>query len=374
MLAVTGLALETLRSHIDGINQHLSASQKGNIQISLFNGLKANVVNGPPAALAGLATQLRKIKAESGKDQSKTPFGKRLPVFSLRFLPVGVPYHSHYLAGAAQQILSDLGSEGEWWQRKQLNFPIYNTEDGSDLRENKSNVSLVEELCELICTKPIHWVRATSYKKGITHVVDFGPGGNSGIGSLIAREQEGTGLRVVFASAGTAGRGNEEAYSSQSLRYESRWSEKFTPRLVRTQDGKIHLDTPMSRLLSKAPLMVAGMTPSTVQGGFVAATLNAGYHIELAGGGHYNEKALRAKVDEISKQFKTPGLAITLNSLYINRKSSLGSSAISRAHFCLIHRASMDLPISLGPANVPRRPACRGPLRCCRYSLHREGC
>lgn len=70
MLAVTGLALETLRSHIDGFNQHLSASQKGNIQISLFNGLKANVVNGPPAALAGLATQLRKIKAESGKDQS----------------------------------------------------------------------------------------------------------------------------------------------------------------------------------------------------------------------------------------------------------------------------------------------------------------
>jgi enoyl reductase-like protein len=80
------------------------------------------------------------------------------------------------------------------------------------------------------------------------------------------------------------------------------------------RDGKIHIDTPMSRLLRKPPLMVAGMTPSTVQSGFNIAVLNAGYHIELAGGGHYNPKALRSKVDEIVKGIK-PGLALTLNTL-----------------------------------------------------------
>ena len=52
-------------------------------------------------------------------------------------------------------------------------------------------------------------------------------------------------------------------------------------------DGEIHLDTPYSRLLGKPPIMVAGMTPSTVKAGFVSAVLDAGYHIELAGGGHY---------------------------------------------------------------------------------------
>jgi fatty acid synthase subunit alpha, fungi type len=63
--------------------------------------------------------------------------------------------------------------------------------------------------------------------------------------------------------------------------------------------------------------MVAGMTPSTVKGGFVSAVLSAGYHIELAGGGHYNAAALRAKISEI--QSKIPaGVGITLNSLYIN--------------------------------------------------------
>jgi len=82
-------------------------------------------------------------------------------------------------------------------------------------------------------------------------------------------------------------------------------------------DGTVHLDTPFSRLLGKPPIMVAGMTPTTVKAGFVSAVLSAGYHIELAGGGHYNPAALRAKVAEIQAQIPA-GVGITLNALYIN--------------------------------------------------------
>lgn len=57
-----------------------------------------------------------------------------------------------------------------------------------------------------------------------------------------------------------------------------------------------------------------------MQAGFVSAVLKAGYHVELAGGGHYNAKALRSKVDQISKIVDTPGVGITLNSLYINQR------------------------------------------------------
>lgn len=59
------------------------------------------------------------------------------------------------------------------------------------------------------------------------------------------------------------------------------------------------------------------MTPTTVKAGFVSAVLSAGYHVELAGGGHYNANALRSKVAEI--QAKIPaGVGLTLNALYIN--------------------------------------------------------
>lgn len=63
--------------------------------------------------------------------------------------------------------------------------------------------------------------------------------------------------------------------------------------------------------------MVAGMTPSTVKAGFVSAVLSAGYHVELAGGGHYNPSAVRSKVAEIQKAIPS-GVGLTLNSLYIN--------------------------------------------------------
>lgn len=61
-------------------------------------------------------------------------------------------------------------------------------------------------------------------------------------------------------------------------------------------------------------------TPCTVRAGFVSAVLAAGFHIELAGGGHYNAKALRNKVDEIQQLVNKPGVGVTLNSLYINQR------------------------------------------------------
>ena len=63
--------------------------------------------------------------------------------------------------------------------------------------------------------------------------------------------------------------------------------------------------------------MVAGMMPSTVKAGFVSAVLDASYHIELAGGGHYNAAALCPKIAE-SQKLIPAGVGITLNSLYIN--------------------------------------------------------
>ena len=45
--------------------------------------------------------------------------------------------------------------------------------------------------------------------------------------------------------------------------------------------------------------MVACTTPTTVKAGSVSTVLEAGYHVELAGGGHYSQATLHAKVAEI---------------------------------------------------------------------------
>ncbi|GAA6057216.1 hypothetical protein JCM3770_003265 [Rhodotorula araucariae] len=323
MLAVTGLELKTLEKKIAEANSHVKAEGRDEtVQISLYNGAKAFVVTGAPKDLVGLTDGLRKIRAPVGKDQSKVPHSKRLPVFSMRFLPINVPYHSHLLAGATEKAVAALAdADASFWQPASLQFAVYNTEDGSDMRTHAAP-SLLESIFTQIFTSPIYWQsKATNFPASATHAIDFGTGGASGIGSLCARNWEGRGIRVVMlGNRGTGVGAGKEAWGSGEVPVEHKWDDKFHPRLVRTSDGKVHLDTPFSRLLSKPPLMVGGMTPTTVKAGFVSAVLKAGYHIELAGGGHYNEKAVRAKVAEIQKLVGQPGIALTLNCLYINQR------------------------------------------------------
>ena len=49
-------------------------------------------------------------------------------MFYLRFLPVGVPYHSDYLKGMTEKVMQDLG--GELWDIKELAIPVYHIENG----------------------------------------------------------------------------------------------------------------------------------------------------------------------------------------------------------------------------------------------------
>jgi hypothetical protein len=58
---------------------------------------------------------------------------------------------------------------------------------GSDMRELKSSVT--RSLCDQIFTSLIHWPKATNFPETVTHAIDFGPSGLSGIGSLTARNQ-----------------------------------------------------------------------------------------------------------------------------------------------------------------------------------------
>ena len=73
--------------------------------MSLFSGPKTFVIS---KALFGLTTNLRKVRAQSRLDQSKMPFSQQKPVFSIRILIIGVPYHSEYLDGVTDTVAEGL--------------------------------------------------------------------------------------------------------------------------------------------------------------------------------------------------------------------------------------------------------------------------
>lgn len=313
MLSVTGLAESALEKFIKANNAHLAEGHK--VAISLFNGPRNFIVTGPPRSLFGLVGSLRTKRAETGADQTRVPFSKRKPVFTMRFLPVGVPYHSNYLAGATDKVYNIDYDGVEVWQPSEIKTEVRNTFNGSDLR--KLDGSLLRSICDQIFVQPIHWTQATDVPSTTTTCLDFGTGGLSGIGGLTARNLEGRGVRTIIVSGFHPN--SAELYDIVDVQREKRWIDSYTPKLIKTKSGEIRIDTPMSRMLGKPPICVAGMTPSTVQAGINAAVANAGYHIELAGGGQIRPNMLRKRVEEIQR-LTEPGQPLTLNCLYINQR------------------------------------------------------
>lgn len=321
MLSVRDLSRAALQEHINTTNHHLPEDR--HIAISLINSARNFVVTGPPISLYGLNLRLRKVKAPTGLDQTRIPFTERKVRFVNRFLPITSPFHSTYLIEATKHIEEDL--KDVKITAKDLGIPVFNTATGLDIREEEEE-NVVPVLVRMITQDPVNWEKATAFPNA-THVIDFGPGGISGLGVLTGRIKDGTGVRIILAGA-IDGTNTDVGYKTElfdrdeehAIKYAVDWVKEHGPKLVKTSAGQTFVDTKMSRLLGVPPVMVAGMTPCTVAWDFVAATMKAGYHIELAGGGYYNAKSMTEALTKIEKDIPA-GRGITVNLIYVNPRA-----------------------------------------------------
>ena len=321
MLSIRDLSRRVVQEHIDATNHHLPKDRQ--IGISLVNSARNFVVAGPPISLHGLNLRLRKVKAPTGLDQTRVPFTERKTRFVNRFLPITAPFHSPYLAEIYKDIEEDLRDIKI--SSESLGIAVYDTNTGEDLREDGAE-NIIPALIQMITQDRVNWERATVFPHA-THIIDFGPGGLSGLGVLTHRNKEGTGVRVILAGA-MDGSNIEVGYKPElfdrdeesAVKYAVDWVKEHGPKLVKTSVGQTFVDTKMSRLLGVPPIMVAGMTPCTVPWDFVAATMNAGYHIELAGGGYYDAKGMTEALTKIEKNIPA-GRGITVNLIYVNPRA-----------------------------------------------------
>ncbi|KAK6099024.1 fatty acid synthase alpha subunit Lsd1 [Batrachochytrium dendrobatidis] len=318
MLAVTGLQLCEIKKHVDATNSFLPADR--HISLALINGPRTVICTGLPQSLYGLNVALRKLKVQPGVDQSRIPYSERKIRFSSRFLPVMVPFHSNYLESVPAILKQDIETHSLEFNSAELTIPVFNTHTGEDVRKAES---IAMSLVKQICVQSVEWEKATN-QANITHVIDFGPGGISGVGGLTYRNKEGTGVHVILANnldvsgSELLDKSSLYNYDSKSVKYATNWGEKYRPRLVKiASTNEIHIDTPFSRLTAKPPVMVAAMTPTTANEQFVAAVINAGYHVELAGGGQHTEAYLRNRIQKIM-DLVPAGEGINLNILFLN--------------------------------------------------------
>ncbi|KAL6151409.1 hypothetical protein ACJQWK_10672 [Exserohilum turcicum] len=311
MLNVSGCDPKRLKKYIDEVNGFLDESQR--VSISLINGRMNFVVAGPTLSVCALARKLRRLKASPEEFQDKKPFSSRKPEFSLHFLPITSPFHTLHLKNTAPSVVAAL--ESVKLCPSMLRVPVYHTHTGQNLMESKVT-SIVPDLVEMILCQVNDWPSSTKFKAA-THAVDFGPGGPSGVGSLLSRNTEGTGLRVILAGLSestTPEFGDMAELLSAKPTFSANWAEKYSPRLIQTKGG-IQIRNKMTRLLGLPPLMVGGMTPTTTSWEFVSAIVSSGYHAELAAGGLHTAEDFTHAIKNLSSSIPS-GRGICINIIY----------------------------------------------------------
>jgi len=317
MISFANLPVNKIVEHIKATNQHLPEDRK--IHISLYNGPRSIVCSGHPQSLYGLNVTLRKLKAQANIDQNRIPYSQRKIRFSSRFLPISVPFHCDYLKDVNDIVMKDVERDNLTLGKGELAIPILSTETGEDLR---GHPQFTYELIKQICTLPVYWEKATSITNA-THILEFGPSG-AGVGLLTHRNKVGTGIQIILANSLESS--EKEVLSKDSLynrdpssiKYSMNWEKLFAPKLVKSaNNGKIYVETRFSRLLGKPPLMVGGMTPTTANENLVSACINAGYHIELAGGGQHSTQMIRDRIKKIMSKVPS-GEGITMNIMFLN--------------------------------------------------------
>ena len=323
MLSINGLSEKRIIPVVNKLNKYVEDPDR-KICISLINGRRMFVVTGDPKLLYALKMNLKEIQANPNESQARIPYSRRKPSFTMKFLSATIPAHNMILKTAVDLILADVNSMNITFPTRNLAISIYRNDNGMDMKEGNKADDLIESLVKQICILPVDWIRAT-YVPELTHILDFGPGGVSGVGSFIDKSNEGTGVQIILASTIKSSNANLKckmfAYTTElkDLPYGINWAKEFTPKLIRNADGNILMDTRYTRLTGHPPLLVGGMTPTTSNPEFVSAIVNAGYNVEIACGGLYSPEVLEKCIQEVSEKIPD-GEGILCNVIFLNQR------------------------------------------------------
>eukprot|EP00457_Paulinella_chromatophora_P000020 gb/GEZN01000020.1/.p1 GENE.gb/GEZN01000020.1/~~gb/GEZN01000020.1/.p1 ORF type:complete len:4355 (-),score=711.85 gb/GEZN01000020.1/:393-13055(-) len=336
MLSVRGLTFLTLQKMVDALNRPLMAEFQA--FISLRNAPTTCVVSGAVETLCKLRAQIQSIQANPNENSGRTLYNARKPNITCTFLPISVPFHSPVLAQAPALIRQDIARlRFALPSSKSLLVPVWGNDETCTNLQTDQN--LWETLIDSQCIHRVEWSRLTQHVvavKYISHVVDLGCGQTSGIGKLTRNGVEGTDVQVILGSvllskdptlcSRTVLFGKPEA-----LPFAESWVSKFSPivqlpvtegrRQVTPGEGKApegaKLVTRWTQVTGTPPVMVAGMTPCTAGALFCGAVSQAGYVVELAGGGQARPNIFRQTISDLTKLLPAGG-SITVNLLFLN--------------------------------------------------------
>ncbi|TPG33229.1 DUF1729 domain-containing protein [Mycobacterium hodleri] len=257
--------------------------------LSIRNGRRSVVITGTPEQLSRFELYCSKItEKEEAERKNKLRGGA---VFSPVFhgIQVEVGFHTPRLADAIDVV--------DGWGAKL----------GIDSE-------LLHHFAKAIYTEPFDWVEEVErlHESGARWIVDLGP--SDTITRVTAPVIRGLGVGIVPAAT-RAGQRNLFTVGA-APEVAPAWS-SYAPSVIKLPDGSVKLSTKFTRLTGRSPILLAGMTPTTVDAKIVAAAANAGHWAELAGGGQVTEPIFDERIAELTTLLE-PGRAVQFNTLFLD--------------------------------------------------------
>ncbi|QWC84843.1 DUF1729 domain-containing protein [Nocardioidaceae bacterium] len=299
MLAISGEDVAVVRELVAGV-----ATTEGDPAepitadtpvVSVVNGPRQVVVSGSATALARVRRAVEARAAVEAADIEAKRRGGRAFAPTLDAVATTVGFHHPAMTDAVDLAVT-------WANACEL--------DGD----------FIAQLARAILVDPVDWPADLADvvgedghpESGLRTVVDLGPGTLTA--DLTSRVLRGRGARVLPAATR---RGREQLFTpGATLPSVQDWSD-HAPRLIDRGDGTPVVDTAFTRLTGTSPVLLAGMTPTTVDPEIVAAAANAGHWAELAGGGQVTEEIFAANVARLGELLE-PGRTAQFNALYLD--------------------------------------------------------
>ncbi|QXQ15692.1 DUF1729 domain-containing protein [Skermania piniformis] len=291
MLAVSNADPAELQAVVDGLSLGADAvaDSAQAVVIGICNARRRVVLTGLPAQLDRVAAECERIAAEQNREREAKKRGGAVfaPVFE--FLSVDVGFHHPALADTVDLVAG-------WAEQCGL------------------DVEFAREMATRILVEPVDWVAAVdaATATGAHWILDLGPGDL--ITRLTRATVRGRGVGIVPVATRDGQRALLTPGAAPEI--EPAWSD-FAPRAVVLPDGRTVTETAFTRLTGRSPILLAGMTPTTVDAKIVAAAANAGHWAELAGGGQVTEQIFTDRIAEL-RTLLEPGRAIQFNSLFLD--------------------------------------------------------
>jgi fatty acid synthase len=257
--------------------------------LSIRNGRRSVVITGTPEQLSRFELYCRQIAdAEAAERKSKARGGA---VFNPVFDPVAVEvgFHTPRLADGVDVVV-------RWAEAVGL------------------DVALSRRMADSMLVQQVDWVESVTEiaESGARWILDLGPGDL--LTRVTAPVIRGLGLGIVPAAT----RGGQRNLFTVGAAPEvgAPWS-SYAPSVIALPDGSVKLSTKFTRLTGRSPILLAGMTPTTVDARIVAAAANGGHWAELAGGGQVTEPIFNRRVAELTALLE-PGRAVQFNALFLD--------------------------------------------------------